>query len=155
MLEITSSFPDFSLPDQTGTVKTLQDYAGKWLVVYFYPKDNTSGCSLEAKAFADAYATLQKKGVDVLGVSPDSIKSHDKFACKLELPFPLLSDTEHELLEKTGVWQKKSMYGREYMGVVRTTFLVDPQGVIKEVWNKVKVAGHVEAVTAKIAELGS
>lgn len=153
MVVINTLFPQFSLPDQTGTVKTLDDYKGKWLVIYFYPKDNTSGCTLEAKNFADAYASLQKKEVQVVGVSPDSVKSHDKFFCDLKLPFSLLSDTEHVLLEDAGVWQKKSMYGREYMGVVRTTVLVDPNGVTRAIWNKVKVPGHVEEVAQKIAEL--
>lgn len=153
MLELNSPFPAFNLPDQNEKMHSLEEYAGQWLIVYFYPKDNTSGCSLEAKAFADAYSTLQQKGVQVLGVSPDSVKSHDKFACKLELPFPLLSDTEHSLLEKAGVWQKKKMYGREYMGVVRTTALIDPKGIVRAIWPKVKVAGHVEEVSAKLHEL--
>ena len=153
MLTIGTSFPDFTLQDQNGVIHTLNDYSGNWLVVYFYPKDNTSGCSLEAGDFAAQYNRFQAMKAQVLGVSPDSVKSHDKFACKLALPFTLLSDPEHSLLTATGVWQKKKMAGREYMGVVRTTFLLEPHGIIRALWSKVKVAGHVQEVLETLKRL--
>ncbi len=153
MLASGTPFPSFSLPDQNGQNHSLAQYAGKWLVVYFYPKDNTSGCTCEAQDFAASAQAFAGKQAAIIGVSPDSVSSHTKFAQKLTLPFPLLSDPEHSLLEACGVWQKKKMAGREYMGVVRTTALVDPKGIVRAVWPKVKVDGHVEAVIKKLAEL--
>ncbi len=153
MLTINASFPAFKLPDQSGREHALADYAGSWLIVYFYPKDNTSGCSLEAADFARLHPEFRKLGAQILGVSPDSVKSHDSFACKLELPFPLLSDPEHALLEAAGVWRTKKMAGREYMGVVRTTALLDPKGIARALWPKVSVAGHVQEVMDKLKEL--
>ena len=142
MLELEKAFPDFTLPDQNGAMHPLSHYAGKWLAIYFYPKDNTSGCTAEALAFTAYYKDFVKKNAEIIGISPDSVKSHANFAKKQALPFTLLSDTEKILLEAAGVWQKKKMYGREYMGVVRSTVLVDPKGIVRHIWPKVKVDGH-------------
>ncbi len=147
------AFPAFSLPDQDGTIRTPRSFAGKWLVAYFYPKDNTSGCTLEAQTFAARFADFSGKNAVILGVSPDSIKCHAGFAARHSLPFILLSDPEHALLEACGVWQKKKMAGREYMGVVRTTMLVDPRGTVRAVWPKVKVPGHADGVLNELARL--
>lgn len=155
MIEPGKSAKAFSLPDQSGRVHKLKDYAGRWLVIYFYPKDNTSGCTKEACQFRDELPDFEKVGASVLGVSPDSEKSHAGFAEKYELPFPLLADTEKKMLEAYGVWQEKSMYGRKYMGVVRTTYLIDPKGKVAARWDKVKVPGHASAVRDKIRELTS
>lgn len=155
MLKTGDVFPDFTLPDQNGEDRSKTDYAGSWLVVYFYPKDNTSGCTLEAQSFAGLFASLKAKDTAVLGVSADSVKSHCGFAAKLSLPFSILSDQEHALLEATGVWQKKKMAGREYMGIVRTTVLVDPQGIVRAIWPKVKVPGHAETVFGALQDLQS
>ncbi|UQZ90033.1 peroxiredoxin [Deltaproteobacteria bacterium Smac51] len=153
MLETGHPFPPFTLPDQNGQEHSLKDYDGKWLVIYFYPKDNTSACTLEAQDFTAHTADFNKLGAQVIGVSPDSVKSHAGFTAKKELGLTLLSDPEHTLLEAAGVWRKKKMYGREYMGVVRTTALIDPKGLVREVWSNVKVPGHVEAVLKTINEL--
>lgn len=153
MISEGTAFPEFTLPDQNGRNHSLEEYAGKWLVVYFYPRDNTSGCSLEASRFASLISRYDSLDTAVIGVSADSVNSHAKFAGKLGLPFTLLSDTEHALLEKTGVWQKKKMAGKEYMGIVRSTVIVDPKGAVRAVWTKVKVDGHAEAVLAKLHEL--
>lgn len=153
MISTGAAFPDFTLPDQSGGVHSLADYAGKWLVVYFYPRDNTSGCSLEASGFASLMSRYGGLDTVVIGVSADSVKSHARFAEKLGLPFTLLSDEKHALLEKTGVWQQKKMAGKEYMGIVRSTVIVDPAGIVRAVWTKVKVDGHAEAVLAKLEEL--
>ena len=123
------------------------------MVLYFYPKDNTSGCTLEARGFTMAAKDFEKEGAVILGLSPDSPESHCRFTDKHGLGITLLSDTEHEVLEAYGAWQKKRMYGREFMGVVRSTFLIDPEGTQAHVWPKVKVAGHVEAVLEKLREL--
>lgn len=153
MISQNEPFPDFSLPDQEGSSRSLGDYAGKWLVVYFYPKDNTSACTLEAQTFSSLLSEFTASGASVVGVSPDSVKSHAGFQAKKDLSVTLLSDPEHALLNAAGVWQKKKLYGKEHMGVVRSTFLVDPQGIVREVWTKVKVPGHVETVLEKLREL--
>jgi peroxiredoxin Q/BCP len=153
MLELDKPFPLFTLPDQGGQTHSLADYAGRWLVIYFYPKDNTGGCTLEAKDFTCLASRLADRGAAVIGVSPDSVKSHANFASKQELGFTLLSDPEHALLTAAGVWRKKKLYGREYMGVARATALVDPKGVVRALWSNVKVPGHAEAVLAKLTEL--
>lgn len=153
MLETGKSFPGFALLDQNATRHSLEEYAEKWLVVYFYPKDNTSGCATEAAGFTALYDRFAAQKAAIVGVSPDSVKSHRSFADKLALPFPLLSDPEHTLLQASGVWQKKKMAGREYMGVVRTTALIDPRGIVRALWPKVKVAGHVEEVFKRLEEL--
>jgi peroxiredoxin Q/BCP len=145
--------PDFSLPDGDGKTVALEDFTGKILVIYFYPKDDTPGCTKEACDFRDNLARLKKAGAAVVGVSRDPVKSHAKFAAKFDLPFPLLSDEEGEMLKAYGVWQKKSFMGKTFMGIVRTTFLVDGGGIVRKVWEKVKVAGHVDEVLDAVREL--
>ena len=132
----------------------LKDAKGSWLVLYFYPKDNTSGCTAEACDFRDNMKRLAKKDVMVVGVSPDSVKSHDNFIAKHDLNFTLLSDEDKTICEKYDCWKEKSMYGRKYMGVVRTTYLIDPNGKIVRAWDKVKVKGHVDDVIATLGEHG-
>ena len=153
MLQAGKPFPNFQLPDQNEQLHSLQDFAGKWLVVYFYPRDNTSGCTLEAKSFTDLAGQFADHGAVIVGVSPDSVKSHCGFIAKHGLGITLLSDPERALLEAAGAWQKKKLYGKEHMGVVRSTALVDPQGVVREVWTKVKAAGHAEEVLARLRQL--
>ena len=131
----------------------MKDFAGKALVLYFYPKDDTSGCTAEAKDFAALLADFAKAGALVAGVSPDPVKKHDKFRDKYELNFPLLSDESKSMLEAYGVWVEKSMYGRKYMGVERTTFLIDGKGRIAKIWRKVKVPGHAQEVLAAVKAL--
>ena len=138
MLEIGMKAPEFTLNDKNGESVSLSDFLGKKVVLYFYPKDNTPGCSRQACAFAGAYEDFQKKGVVVIGVSKDSVASHQKFAEKYQLPFILLSDPKLEAIEPYGVWQEKKMCGKVGMGVVRTTFLIDENGVIAKVMPKVK-----------------
>lgn len=145
-IEEGTKAPSFTLPTYEGKKIKLSDFKGKYVVLYFYPKDNTPGCTKEACAFRDADATLQKQGAVVLGVSPDSVASHEKFQTKFELTFPLLADEDHALAEKYGAWREKNMYGKKSMGVQRSTFLIDPQGKVIKVWKKVSVDGHVDAV---------
>jgi peroxiredoxin Q/BCP len=152
-LSIGSEAPNFCLPNQDGEEVCLEDHRGKWVVLYFYPKDNTKGCTLEALDFTLNKAALEAMGATVLGISPDSVESHEGFCMKHDLTITLLSDPEHEVLEKYGVWQLKKMYGREFHGVVRSTFLIDPEGKIAHEWRKVSVDGHVDAVKEKLAEL--
>ncbi|MGE5505140.1 MAG: thioredoxin-dependent thiol peroxidase [Actinomycetota bacterium] len=142
--------PAFSLPADDGTV-SLADYAGRKLVLYFYPKDDTSGCTSEAKAFRDAYDAFKAAGADVLGVSKDSAASHAKFKAKHALPFRLAADVDGSLCEAFGTWVEKSMYGRKYMGIERATFLIDEAGVVRRVWRKVKVTGHADEVLKAVA----
>lgn len=153
MLQSGDKAPSFCLPDKDGKKTCLSDFQGKWVVLYFYPKDNTSGCTMEATYFSKAKAQFIKLGAVILAVSPDSLESHCKFADKHGLTITLLSDPEHKVLESYGAWQKKSMYGRQFWGVVRSTFLIDPQGTIRHIWPKVKVAGHVEEVKKRLVEL--
>ncbi len=138
--------PPFSLPDGSGTMVSLDDFAGKRLVVFFYPKDNTSGCTAEACDFRDNLARVRKSGAEVVGVSGDSVASHAKFAGKYDLPYPLLSDERGSVLKAYGVWQKKTFMGKSYMGIVRSTFIIDGKGRIGKVFPKVKVKGHVDEV---------
>ena len=138
MLEIGTKAPAFSLPDQNGTVHTLEEYKGKKVVLYFFPKDNTSGCTKQACGFAELYPQFMEKGAVVLGVSKDSVASHKKFEEKFGLPFTLLSDTELAAIKAYDVWKEKNMYGKITMGVVRTTYLVDEEGVIVKAFGKVK-----------------
>ena len=145
-LKVADKAPDFCLPDASDEKVCLKVFRGKWVVLYFYPKDNTSGCTKEAVDFSASVKDFNKMGATIIGVSPDSTTSHVNFINKHNLKIILLSDTERKVLEKYGVWQKKKMYGREYFGVVRTAFVIDPKGKIKQVWDKVKVAGHVDAV---------
>jgi len=140
--------PDFSLLDETGVSRKLSDYLGKPVVLYFYPKDDTPGCTTEACKFRDDYSAYQEAGVVILGVSPDSPKSHAKFKAKYQLPFTLLADEDHKVCEMYGVWGRKKFMGREYDGVLRTTFLIGEDGVIKKVFEDVKPADHSTEVLA-------
>jgi peroxiredoxin Q/BCP len=143
-LKVGSKAPDFSLPDGSGGTVSLKQLKGKTVILYFYPKDNTSGCTKEACDFRDNITLISKKGGVVVGVSTDSVSSHKRFADKFGLPFPLASDEKKELVKKYGVWKEKSMYGRKYMGIERTTFVIDGRGIITHMFPKVKVGGHVE-----------
>jgi peroxiredoxin Q/BCP len=145
-LNVGEAAPPFALPATGGETISLDSLAGKKIVLYFYPKDDTSGCTKEAQAFNALRDRFEAAGAVVLGVSPDGIKSHEKFQAKYELGFPLLADEEKSALDAYGVWVEKSMYGRKYMGVERTTVLIDEQGKIVRVWPKVKVPGHAEEV---------
>src|SRR5580704_15661547 len=138
--------PEFSLPMTGGGTWSLRDAAGKNLVIYFYPKDMTSGCTRESQDFRDLAPTFRRAGTQIVGVSRDSVASHDKFAAKESLPFPLLADTEEKVCKLFDVIKQKSLYGRKYLGVERSTFLLDGSGRLQEEWRKVKVAGHAEAV---------
>lgn len=150
MLKEGSKAPAFTLPNEKGKKVSLKDFEGKKVVLYFYPKDMTSGCTKEACDFRDAHPDFKKIKAVVLGVSPDSIESHKKFAEKYELPFTLLSDENKKVLEKYGVWKEKSMYGKKYMGVERTTVIIDEKGKIQKIFPKVKVNGHVEEVLEEL-----
>jgi thioredoxin-dependent peroxiredoxin len=152
-LTVGDKAPGFDLPDDSGGKLTLKAFAGKKLVLYFYPKDDTSGCTKEAIDFNAMKSDFAKAGATIVGVSPDSVASHAKFKKKHELGLALASDETKAMLEAYGVWVEKSMYGRKYMGVERTTFLVDSTGKIAAVWNKVKVPGHAEAVLKAAAAL--
>lgn len=145
-----AKIPAFSLPGSDGKTWSAKDLKGTPFVLYFYPKDSTPGCTTEACGFRDNLARLALRGVAILGVSPDSLKSHATFIAKQDLNFPLLADTEHVLAEKLGVWIEKSMYGRNYMGIERSTFLIGADGTILETWRSVKVPGHVDAVLAAV-----
>lgn len=153
LVEIGSKAPAVALRDQHGQLHRLSQHAGQWVVLYFYPKDNTAGCTTEACGFRDQVPAFGSVNAVVLGVSPDDEKSHAKFAGKFELPFTLLADPDHKALASYGVWQEKSMYGRKYMGVVRTTYLIDPKGKVAARWDKVKVAGHIAQVLETLNKL--
>jgi thioredoxin-dependent peroxiredoxin len=146
--------PDFELPDDCGAFRTLKSFAGQKLVLYFYPKDNTSGCTREAVDFSALKGAFAKAGTMIVGVSPDSIASHAKFKTKHDLSIALIADEAKSLLEAYGVWTEKSLYGRKYMGVERTTFLIASNGTIAAVWRKVKVPGHAALVLAAAQALG-
>ena len=141
-LNVGDKTPVFTLKDQNNKAISLSDYKGKNVILYFYPKDNTSGCTAEACNFRDDFSMFKNLNAVVLGVSPDSVESHKKFSEKYNLQFSLLSDEKKDVLEKYGVWKEKSMYGRKYMGVERTTFVIDSEGKIKKIFRKVKVPGH-------------
>jgi peroxiredoxin Q/BCP len=153
MLKVGDKAPLFTLLDKNNEKISLKDFKGKKVVLYFYPKDMTSGCTQEACDFRDAFPAFNKLKTVVLGISIDSVTSHNKFADKYDLPFTLLSDENKEVVEKYGVWKEKSMYGRKYMGIERTTFLIDEEGKIKNIFPKVKVAGHVEEVIKALGEI--
>ena len=152
-LSVGVTAPDFTLPDQNGKEHKLSDYRGKPVVLYFSPKDDTSGCTKEACGFRDDYSAYQQAGVVILGVSPDSPKSHTNFIAKYELPFTLLADTEREVLKLYGAWGLKKIYGREYEGVLRTTYLIDPDGKIAKVYEKVKPAAHSAQILADLEQV--
>lgn len=150
MLNIGDKAPEFTLEDKDGKTVSLSDFAGKKVVLYFYPKDNTPGCTRQACAFAGLYGEFQKKGVEVIGISRDSAASHSRFAEKHALPFILLSDPELTAIQAYGVWQEKKMYGKTTMGVVRTTFLIDEQGKIQTVMPKVKPDTNAAEILAQL-----
>ena len=145
-----SPAPAFSLADENGTIHNLADYRGKAVVLYFYPKDDTPGCTVEACAFRDDYSAYTEAGVVILGVSPDSPKSHTKFINKFSLPFTLLADEDHHVCELYGAWGRKKFMGKEYDGVLRSTFLIGPDGTLLKVWEGVKPDGHSAAVLAAL-----
>ncbi len=153
MPTIGKAAPAFTLDTDTGERLALRDLKGRPVVLYFYPKDDTSGCTTEACEFRDAFPRFRKSKAVILGISPDSVKSHQKFKARYELPFTLLADPDHTVCEKYCVWKEKSMYGRKYMGVERTTFVIDGAGKIAEIFVKVKPAGHAADVEAALAEL--
>ncbi|MBK8945648.1 MAG: thioredoxin-dependent thiol peroxidase [Ignavibacteriae bacterium] len=153
MVEIGKKAPSISLEDSFGNKRTLKEFLGKNVILYFYPKDNTPGCTTEACDFRDSFSEYKNLDAVVIGVSPDSVKSHKKFADEFNLPFILLSDEEKEVIEKYDVWKEKSMYGKKYMGVERTTFLIDGKGIVRKIYEKVKVPGHVEQVNNDLREI--
>ena len=152
LLKVGSKIPSFEVVNQSGEVVKSEDLKGKWNIVYFYPKDNTAGCSTEAIEFTAKKSEFEKLGVKIYGVSGDSVKKHQNFIEKKELEIELLSDEGHKMLEDFGVWQLKKMAGREYMGIVRSTFLVNPELEVVKLWTKVRVKGHVEAVFGEVKE---
>lgn len=153
MIEPGTPAPEFRLRDQTGREISLSDFRGKTVVLYFYPKDNTPGCTIEACAFRDRSAEYVKAGAVVLGVSTDDVASHKSFATAKQLGFSLLADTKHEVAEAYGVWKEKSMFGRKYMGLERATFIIDGAGVVRKVFPRVRVLGHAEKVLEAVAAL--
>jgi peroxiredoxin Q/BCP len=152
MLKEGDKAPDFKVKDDQGNNVSLKDLRGKKVVLYFYPKDDTSGCIKESCSFRDNLRRIKQRDAVVLGVSPDSVHSHEKFRAKYELTFPLLADEEKEMVNDYGVWQEKMNYGKKYMGVVRTTFIIDEHGKIAKIFPKVKVEGHVDEVLAALGE---
>ncbi|MGO9600383.1 MAG: thioredoxin-dependent thiol peroxidase [Isosphaeraceae bacterium] len=150
MVEVGKPAPDFTLQDQLGKKVTLSKLKGSPIVLYFYPKDETPGCTKEACAFRDAFAEYEKLGAKIVGVSPDGVESHAKFIEKHELPFTLLADTERKVCEAYGVWKERNMYGKKSMGVERTSFVIDSKGIVRQVFPKVKVDGHSDAVLTAI-----
>ncbi len=151
MIQIHTQAPSFSLEDQDGTTHTLEQYQGKKVLLYFYPKDDTPGCTTEACSFRDNYQALHNSGLVVLGVSKDTVKSHKKFAEKFTLPFPLLADVEGVVCEAYGVWRKKKFMGREYMGIERMSFLIDEKGNVSKIYDGVKPKEHVGEVRQDVA----
>ncbi|NUU75587.1 thioredoxin-dependent thiol peroxidase [Paenibacillus xylanilyticus] len=145
--------PDFELPSSTGKTVKLSDYRGQRVLIYFYPKDMTSACTQQACDFRDRHEEFQGLNTVILGISTDPMNRHDKFIAKYGLPFTLLSDEEHQVAEQYGVWQLKKLYGKEYMGIVRSTFLIDEEGKLLKEWSKVKVKGHIEAALEALKEL--
>lgn len=152
-VEVGDKAPQFSLPADGGGKVSLKALKGKTVVLYFYPKDDTPGCTTESCAFRDALPDFTKVKAAIIGISRDSVASHDKFKTKYKLPFPLASDEDGKVCEAYGVWVERSMYGKKYMGIERTTFLIDGKGVIRNVWRRVKVPGHVDEVLEAAAAL--
>jgi peroxiredoxin Q/BCP len=153
MVNIGEKVANFSLPATGDKTLTLEDFKGKNLIIYFYPKDSTPGCTLEGQNFRDLYKEFQKSGTDILGVSRDSLKAHENFKAKQQFPFDLLSDADEKLCKQFDVIHEKNMYGRKVMGIVRSTFLIDGSGVLRNEWRKVRVKGHVEEVLEAVRSL--
>ena len=147
-LKVGQKAPAFELPDQDGKTRKLLDYSGKWVLLYFYPKDDTPGCTIEACSIRDSFANFKKMKTIVLGVSADSVKSHKKFEKKYKLPFSILSDENKKVIKAYGIWGKKKFMGREYMGIKRTSFLISPEGKIAKIYEDVKAASHASEVLA-------
>lgn len=152
-LDVGDLAPDFSLPTDGNGELSLSALKGKKIVLYFYPKDSTPGCTTQAKGFRDEMAAFEAENCVIIGASKDTVKRHDNFKAKQELNFPLVSDAESDLCEKYGVWQEKKMYGKTFMGIVRTTFLIDETGTIKRIWHKVKVKDHIPEVLEAVKAL--
>lgn len=150
MIKVGKPAPDFTLPSDEGKPVSLSGFRGKFVVLYFYPKDDTPGCTKEACAFRDTLGSLARQGAAVLGVSTDSVESHQRFKAKYRLTFPLLSDADKQVAQAYGAWQEKSMYGRTYMGIQRMTYVIDPKGKVANIFHKVRVDGHVDAVKAAL-----
>jgi peroxiredoxin Q/BCP len=150
LLAVGDKAPDFATVDQSGARVSLKDFRGKKVVLYFYPKDDTPGCTKEACSFRDGFSKFRRRKIEILGVSVDDEKSHKKFAEKYDLPFRLLADAEKRIVKDYGVWGEKSLYGRKYMGTNRVTYVIDEQGKIAAVWPKVKVDGHADEILAAI-----
>ena len=150
---VGSPAPDFSLPDQKGAVRSLKDWRGKWVILYFYPKDNTPGCTVEARGFRDDMRKFSRRGAVIVGVSKDSSASHKNFCEKENLPFTLLSDTEKRAIRAYGVWVKKKLYGKEYMGVRRDTFIIDPKGIVRAHYENVSPKTHSQEVLSDLDRL--
>lgn len=153
MLTIGEPAPDFALADQNGEIRTLKDFAGKKLILYFYPKDNTAGCSKQAAGYAQLAAQFEEKGARVVGISKDSVASHQRFIEKLDLPFTLLSDPERQAIEAYGVWKEKKMYGKVSMGVVRSSFIIDENGILRGIYENVKAADNPAKMLALLDTL--
>ncbi len=153
MLEQGTQAPDFSMADQDGKIHQLSDYRGKWVILYFYPKDMTPGCTVEACNFRDDFPAFNEIDAVILGVSKDSVTRHAKFADKYNLPFALLSDEDGSICEAYGVWQEKSLYGKKYMGINRSTFVIDPAGIIARIYPKVKVKEHAAELLQALKEM--
>lgn len=153
VLKVGDGAPDFCLPDKDRRTVCLHDFKGTWVALYVYPRDNTSGCTREALAFTQAHEEFAQLNAVVIGVSADSVESHAKFVEKHQLTVTLLSDATHKVLEQYGVWQRKRLYGKEFWGTVRSTFLISPEGKIAEIWRTVKVEGHADAVKRRLTEL--
>lgn len=151
--KVGTKAPAFKALDQNGKVRQLKDYLGKWVILYFYPKDDTPGCTKEACTFRDGFSKFKRAGIEVIGVSVDSVKKHAKFVEKYSLPFTLLSDEEKAIVTAYGVWGKKKFMGREYMGTNRVSYLIDPQGKIAKVYEKVKPDEHADEVLADVKKL--
>ena len=149
MVEAGQKAPSFKGKNQSGESVSLKDYLGKKLAIFFYPEDNTPTCTEQACNLRDNYALLKKEGIEVVGISPDDVKSHEQFIGKFELPYTLVADPQKKIIEAYGVWGEKNMYGRKYMGLIRTTFLVDEKGVIKHIFKKPRVRQHAEEIIAK------
>lgn len=150
MIQIGQKAPDFTLPDQMGKNHSLANYKGAWVIVYFYPKDDTPGCTIEACKFRDAKSVYEKNHVVVLGISKDTVDSHKKFSEKFQLPFPILSDVNHVVIEQYGAWAPKKFMGKEFLGILRKTILIDPKGMIRKIYDKVDVNEHADQIIEDI-----